>query len=229
MVKQTYVDPAPGGLPTGRRAEVLDLLRRAREPLGVQEVADRAGLHPNTARFHLEGLVADALATRSAEARDEPGRPRVVYEARPDSHPGVRSYQLLAEMLTGLVAGMVADPSGTARDVGFEWGRHLTETVPPSQRIGAEQAAERLRGLLDAIGFAPELAGRAEAPEVRLRHCPFREVAERHQDVVCALHLGLLRGSLAAMRAPLHAADLLPFIEPSLCVAHLTTDEGPGE
>ena len=32
------------------RADVLDMLRAADGPLGVREVAQRMGLHPNTAR-----------------------------------------------------------------------------------------------------------------------------------------------------------------------------------
>ena len=46
-------DPSPLGR---SRADVLDMLRAADGPLGVREVAQRMGLHQNTARFHLEAL-----------------------------------------------------------------------------------------------------------------------------------------------------------------------------
>ncbi|MFZ2173869.1 MAG: hypothetical protein WAW17_07510, partial [Rhodococcus sp. (in: high G+C Gram-positive bacteria)] len=36
------------------------------------------------------------------------------------------------------------------------------------------------------------------------------------------LHLGLIRGVLAEVRAPLAADRIEPFVEPSLCLAHLT-------
>jgi predicted ArsR family transcriptional regulator len=49
--------------PLGRsRADVLDMLRAADGPIGVREVAERMGLHPNTARFHLEALTEAGLA-----------------------------------------------------------------------------------------------------------------------------------------------------------------------
>jgi predicted ArsR family transcriptional regulator len=57
--------------------------------------------------------------------------------------------------------------------------------------------------------------------EIRLYHCPFREVAERHTAVVCAIHLGLMQGALTELRAPLRAQSLEPFVTPSLCVARL--------
>ncbi|HEY8951402.1 MAG TPA: hypothetical protein VIP78_02435, partial [Candidatus Dormibacteraeota bacterium] len=56
---------------------------------------------------------------------------------------------------------------------------------------------------------------------ILLHRCPFREVAESNQQVVCAVHLGMLKGALTEMGAPLEATRLDPFVEPTLCVAHL--------
>jgi hypothetical protein len=39
--------------------------------------------------------------------------------------------------------------------------------------------------------------------------------------VVCSLHLGVMQGVLAEQRAPVETIDLQPFVEPSLCIAHL--------
>src|SRR5262245_9730886 len=72
------------GAPLGRsRARVLGLLREATAPRGGQAIAERSGLHPNTARFHLDALVAAGLATRDRGPRPSravggpggPGRP----------------------------------------------------------------------------------------------------------------------------------------------------------
>ena len=74
MDVQALVAPDTGS-PLGQsRARVLDLVRAAGSALGVQEVADRTGLHPNTARFHLDGLVEAGLATREPQPRAAPGR-----------------------------------------------------------------------------------------------------------------------------------------------------------
>ena len=81
------------------------MLRAADGPLGVREVAQRMGLHPNTARFHLEALVEAGLAVRETEDRERPGRPRIGYRAAADGPAGRRRYRLLAEMLTSLIAG----------------------------------------------------------------------------------------------------------------------------
>jgi len=48
-------------------------------------------------------------------------------------------------------------------------------------------------------------------------------VAEEHREIVCGVHLGLMRGVLAEQSAPVAAERLEPFVEPNLCIAHLRT------
>jgi predicted ArsR family transcriptional regulator len=213
------------GAPLGQsRAHVLDLLRAAGSPAGVRDIADQAGLHPNTARFHLDALVDAGLAARAPKERTTPGRPSMAYRAVAGGEPmGRRRYRLLAEMLTSLIAGMLPKPGEAAEEAGREWGRYLTEPPPPYQRLDAGEAVERLTATLAEIGFAPEAVTDGTQYQLRLRQCPFREVAENHQDVVCQLHLGLMQGALAQMRAPVTADRLQPFAEPSLCIAYLAT------
>lgn len=205
------------------RARVLDLLR-AGGPLGVQEIAAQAGLHPNTARFHLEALVGAGLAVRAPQPRPAPGRPSLAYQATSSDGPaGQRRYRLLAEMLTSMITGLLAQPGQAAAEAGREWGRYLTEQPPPYQHVGTEQAIGQLTGTLRQLGFAPEAVAEGGRHQLRLHQCPFREVAEHHQDVVCALHLGLIQGVLTELRAPVTATRLQPFTEPSICTAELTT------
>ena len=217
--------------PLGRsRAEVLDMLRAADGPLGIREVAQRTGLHPNTARFHLEALVEAGLAARETEGRETPGRPRIGYRAVADGPAGRRRYRLLAEMLTSLIAGTMPEPSRAAEGAGREWGAYLTEQPLPYQKLSADEAVGKLSAIMAELGFAPQAEGDAGGQHrLRLRQCPFREVAQHHQDVICALHLGLIRGALARMRAPVTADRLDPFVEPGLCVARLAERENPGE
>lgn len=217
------------GSPLGEsRARVLDLLRAAGEPLGVQQVSEQAGLHPNTARFHLDALVDVGLATRRPQPRSTPGRPSMIYEVADSDGPvGRRRYRLLAEMLTSMIAGVMAQPSEAAAEAGREWGRYLTEQLPPYARLDPGQAVERLTEALEEIGFAPESVAEDGSFRLLLRQCPFREVAERHQEVVCGLHLGLMQGALAQMRAPVSADRLQPFAEPSVCIAELSAGNVP--
>jgi predicted ArsR family transcriptional regulator len=194
----------------------------------VREVADRTGLHPNTARFHLDALADADLVSREPQPRGRPGRPSVAYRAKTNGEAASqRRYRLLAEMLTGLIAGMMPGPGEAATEAGRQWGRYLTEQPPPYQSVNADEAIARLTATMTEIGFAPEIVTNGTGYQLRLRRCPFREVAEHHQDVVCQLHLGLLRGVLDQMRAPVTADQVQPFAEPSVCTADLAAPPTP--
>lgn len=115
-----------------RRAVVADLLREADAPMGVGEVAERLGVHANTARFHLETLAAEGQAGRAEEQRQGPGRPRTVYTRRPGmDRGGTRSYHLLARMLLGHLAASEPDPDESAEEAGRAWGGFLVDRPPP--------------------------------------------------------------------------------------------------
>jgi len=204
------------------RARVLGVLQDAGAPLGVDEVAQRVGLHTNTARFHLEGLVEDGLAERTTQVRDQPGRPRVLYAVMPGTaRVGKRSYRLLAEILTSYLAAEIPQPARAAVNAGRAWGGFLAERPPPFRKLDANAATEQLVDALSGIGFVPEAVTAGRQRRILLHHCPFRETAEQYGEVVCSVHLGLMRGLLDAIDAPIEAERLDPFVEPSLCVAHL--------
>ncbi|MGY6019807.1 helix-turn-helix transcriptional regulator [Streptomyces spinosirectus] len=220
-----------------RRREVLDVLRAASGPLGVAETAERLGVHSNTVRFHLEALVEEGLVEPEVLEPSGPGRPRTVYAPRPGmDRGGTRRYRLLAQLLLGGLAATGTEARSAAVEAGRAWGRSMVDPLPSSPssptspspsagRAGAEEAVARLVELLDDLGFDPAPTGDATrgaaSSRIRLRHCPFLELAEQFGQLVCPLHLALMQGALAEMRAPLTVADLEPFAEPDACVAHL--------
>lgn len=221
----TRADEPPAPVLGASRARVLAVVQQGTGAIGVEAVADRVGLHPNTVRFHLDALVRAGLASRTSEEREQPGRPRLLYTANADGvAAGRRSYRLLAEILAGYLAGHSEEPARAAREAGQAWGRFLTDRRQPFGRIDASEATDQLVTMLDEVGFAPEVSDGGR--QVLLHHCPFRETAVLHRDVVCSIHLGLMRGMLAELDAPLQAERLDPFVEPSLCVTHLTPRAG---
>lgn len=211
-----------------RRTEVLAILRTAEQPMSAAEVGRAAGMHINTARLHLDALVADDLAERATEPRTRPGRPRVLYSSQGPA-PGRRSFRLLAEILTGLISTL-EDASERSIETGRAWGRHLVDRPPPSRTVDAAEAVERIRSMLDELGFRPEddepaVQETGDGTELRLYNCPFREIADEHTDVVCGVHLGMIQGALEELRAPVEVTDLDPFVTPQVCIAHLRASE----
>jgi predicted ArsR family transcriptional regulator len=203
---------------SGRREDVLAVLRGAAHPMAITAIADQLSIHPNTVRFHLDALVADGRAERVEPAEKRPGRPPQVYRAARGMDPGgTRHYRLLAEILT---LGFTAERNAAAKalEAGRAWARRVTR--PTRKPTSANESMDKLVNLLDELGFAPESSTRSG--QVGLRHCPFLELAEDSAAVVCPVHLGLMRGALETWRAPVTVERLEPFVEPDLCLAHLT-------
>ncbi len=203
-----------------RRQQVLDALRQAGAPLSVADVAGRMEIHLNTARFHLDALAADGRVEQTVIRSPGPGRPRTVYAFRPGmDRTGTRGYQLLAQILLSRLAAR-SNADADATEAGRAWGGFLIERPAPFQDLTAEQAIERLTALLSDLDFAPEQVD--AAPNViRLRHCPFLELAEEYGGLVCGIHLGLMQGAMTELRTPAKVTGLEPFAEPDACLARV--------
>ncbi len=202
------------------RFRILEELRSG-GPLDSRELGRLIGLHPNTVRSHVDKLIEAGLVRNLTAPTSGPGRPRVLYEAVADGEAAQQSgYRLLAQILASYLA--TSDrPQAIAESAGRAWGRYLTDKPSPFTGCSADEATQKVVQLFSELGFMPEAAVESDERKILLHRCPFREVAQSNQTVVCAVHLGMLKGALAEMGAPLQATQLEPFVEPTLCVAHL--------
>jgi predicted ArsR family transcriptional regulator len=196
-----------------QRVRIVDELQGAPTGLDAHELAERLALHANTIRWHL-GVLADAALVRSRpEGRSTPGRPRIVYTFDDRTDAGdTESHRLLATILTGALTEL-DDGSARAESAGRAWGRHLVRR-PPGRPLDDEEATREVVGLLSQQGFRPE----AGENEIRMHHCPYRELAP---GIVCAVHLGLVDGALTELGSSREVERLDPFVEPELCIARL--------
>ena len=188
--------------------------------MSILAIADELDVHPNTVRFHLDVLVGDGQVEQIGPARRGPGRPPLMFQAvRQMDRGGTRHYRLLAEILSTTLA---ADRNSRAKALaaGRAWGLRMQSR--PEGDISAEESIDRLVEVLDELGFAPERRAANGAQQIGLRHCPFLELAESRTGVVCPIHLGLMQGAMETWAAPVSVDRLDAFVEPDLCVAHLT-------
>lgn len=214
------------------REAIVAVLEAAGRPLDLAAIADAVGRHPNSVREHLDGLVAGGRVARRRREPGGRGRPAFLYERLPEPEPaGVAAYRSLASVLAAELAG---SPGAHAVSLaaGERWGAGLiTEgRVAPLADIG--QGVDRLVAILDDAGVAPDLPptiadDRSLAPLV-LRRCPFEPVARAQPGVVCGVHLGMIRGALETLGAPIDVTALEPFPTPDRCLVHLAATGRPG-
>jgi predicted ArsR family transcriptional regulator len=194
---------------------VLARLRDQPEPVTLAALLQVTGLHENTVREHLNGLVRAGFVRRHRSEPSGRGRPAWLYEST-DTDPDNAEYAGLAAALARAIVSTSDHPARAATIAGEAWGHQLARdrgAIPSSP----ETARRRVVELLDDLGFEPETDELSPA-DVRLMRCPLLEVAYRHTDVVCAVHLGLARGVLNEHGADSKETEIYPFSEPHACL-----------
>ena len=81
--------------------------------------------------------------------------------------------------------------------------------------------------LLEELGFAPSADARLGV--VKLHRCPLLQAAHQNPEVVCGVHLGLVRGALDELGAAPDQSErtaLQPFSEPGACRLDLLPRRG---
>lgn len=208
-------------LASSTRQRVLDALTLSPAPLDSQAIATSLALHVTTVRFHLDQLEDAHLVRRQPETGGRRGRPRMLYTpAASERAEGSR------EQLIGILAGALAshdNDDGQSRSLkaGKQWANELAlkQPEPPNGRD-----LDRLVHVLDELGFDPRTKG---DDVIQLHACPFRDAARIHPQVVCSVHRGLIEQVLdASTIAGGNSAQLLPFVEPELCLITLTQRGG---
>jgi predicted ArsR family transcriptional regulator len=147
------------------RARVLEVIRTAGRPVGVDEIAAAAGLGLNAARHHLAALDADGFVSAAVDRAGKRGRPRLVFTPGPG--PGGPYERLALALLHARRTGVSVEAAGRA-------------VAPPGDDVVAFLAAE---------GFDPHPA---EDGGVVLAACPLASGAELDPGVVCGVHRGLV-------------------------------------
>jgi predicted ArsR family transcriptional regulator len=207
------------------RLAILELVQAQPEPTALAALVAGSGLHANTVREHLEALTERGLVRRQQATPAGRGRPAWLYEATPTGEQERRSeYAGLAATLASAIHRTSSSPREDAIVAGTEWGRDLARNTGRGLPTGQAAARREVIELLGEIGFAPEADKRAS--RVRLTRCPLLEAAHRFPDVVCGVHLGIVRGAMEEYGADASRSDLFPFSEPGACRLELMVRPG---
>ena len=202
---------------------VLAAIRTAPTPPTVREISDSLGLHPNSVRLHAAALKDAGLIIQENRAGGGRGRPQVTYRTTPSgAWTGRRDYQLLASLLLSELGGAGSDATDEARRMGRTWGQKIANGRQE------QEPSERIVAVLDELGFEPT-AGAAitedrdpNASELELRNCPFRELVDSRDSLVCALHAGMLDGLADADHAGGQTTvELFSFTSPQACTVRM--------
>lgn len=181
-------------------------------------LATLSGLHVNTVREHLEALARQGLVHRHAAAPHGRGRPAWLYAAT-DTEGAPSEYAGLAAALAATIHRTSGTPTEDAAEAGSDWGHRLAAEHGARPAADSATARQKVVELLDDLGFGAE--SDSDNTVVRLTRCPLLATAHQYPDVVCGVHLGLVRGALTAYGANPVGTELVPFAEPGACLLRM--------
>ena len=188
------------------RRRLYEVVTQQAGPVGRDEAASAAEVGRALAAYHLDKLVESGLLTASYQrpaGRSGPGagRPAKLY-ARSEREFAVtvppREYELAARLLVQVVE---SDRSGRSRAALREAAYRLGTELGSGFRAGADGegvADQDVEGALVQQGYEPN---RSDDGVIRLRNCPFHQLAERNRDVVCGMNLALVEGLITGLGA----------------------------
>jgi predicted ArsR family transcriptional regulator len=206
--RETVLSASSGRPMSASRRAILTLLRDQPEAVPQRAIEQHTGLHGNTIREHLVALVESGQIRRFSDQPNGRGRPAWLYESATD--PDRDSHAELVIALADTIITSSAEPTGDAIRAGELWGAAMA-VEPPLQE---GEPHDQVVAMLDKLGFAPESA---QPRQVKLHRCPMLGAAVRNPDVVCSVHLGIARGSMAELGGDPEACELSQFAEPGAC------------
>jgi predicted ArsR family transcriptional regulator len=192
----------------------------AEGPREIGELARVTGVHRNTVRAHLLRLDEAGFLTVENGQPSGPGRPSRRYHLREPLGSTGSELRLLVEGLAGALSRTQGpQAAAAAEEEGRRLGRQLGRRL---EYPSVEQAVGQVMAMLDHLSFGPRLRRRPDAFEVELGHCAFAQAPEDPgAPVVCAFHLGLVRGVAEESGCRLGRIRMLPFVPSGGCRAEI--------
>lgn len=206
---------------------VLNVVQSFAQGAKVTEVADALQMHVNTARGHLDELVAKGAARVTSAPATGRGRPSLIYSVRvPKGETIAQEYVSLIAVLAALAdaastgssesAGSAATADAAslskARTIGAEWARtNLSSFRAPSGK--REEFLTTLLQLARDMGFDPTTS----PDRITLNACPFVTENILPTPFICAMHAGFLtEASALGCQEPV-GLRLTPLPSPGIC------------
>jgi predicted ArsR family transcriptional regulator len=195
------------------RRRLYEFVARRGEPVDRDEAAAAIGIGRPLAAFHLDrlvrsGLLAVVFRRRTGKTGPGAGRPAKFYLRPAGEDVGVplpsRSYDVAADLLA---RGVEGDDRARAAVLDAARRRGAALAGPTASRPLTGVGSSALEGLLEREGYEPYTE---DDGTIRLRNCPFHELAATHRELTCAMNFALLDGASGAIDATGYRAQPQP-------------------
>ena len=170
--------------------EVLTYIQNKKDWATIVEVADVVGVHPNSVRAAVTALEKNRILEKKNYRNGKKGRPTFLFRARDGR------FTMLRDALHAM-------ESATNDE------QDIIEALITGKYQGRLENAEDVQG--DVIEFLKgiDVESHKEDDEIRVTHCPFRELNDGKPGYTCRIHRMIIQQAVGSrgivQLSPLHA------------------------
>ncbi len=187
------------------RFTIFRTIAGAADPLTVQDLVERIGMHHSAIRIHLNKLVDAGLII--SQKRHRPGvvgRPQLAFLPSPHAVSITlppRDYRFLARLAMDLATR--TDDATDLDEFGFMWGRDYIRDRGRAADgpFPLAQAIDVVRREMSGSGVSTAVERQDKSFELSIHNCVFAELAPDFDPTICTLHQAVLRGMVSQICA----------------------------
>ncbi|MBS4191279.1 helix-turn-helix domain-containing protein [Bacillus sp. FJAT-49705] len=191
------------------RYYIYQYITKRHTEVTVQEIADNFNIHPNVARLHLSKLEDVNMLVSETQKTGKGGRPSRLYRLSDDViqlHFPYRDYQLLSKIAMKTLLSLGEQAKNALYETGKKFGLELIDQEKNrssqfNESLSFDQKLNIIKNAATMSGFHPEFETNEEKTKIyfQIFNCPFKEVAEDHNESVCNMHFEFLKGMFEAL------------------------------
>lgn len=184
------------------RFKMYNYILKNNKIVTVSEMAEKFDIHPNVARLHLSKLEEIDALISDYERTGKGGRPRRLYKLSDNvielNFPH-RDYKLLASMAIETFAGLGEIGEQALFATGKKYGQRMLENelaIEDKMDLTIEEKIKLLERAGTMLGMYPKFSYNPKQHTItwKVMNCPFKEVVEQNQELVCNVHYAFLKG-----------------------------------
>src|SRR5690625_4705850 len=188
------------------RFNIYQHIIKRRKPVTVLDVAEEFDIHPNVARLHLSKLEDIHLITSHFEKTGRGGRPSRLYELSDqviELNFPYRDYKLLSSIALESLAELGDVGKEALYKTGREYGAGVVKRFKANVSIDEVSVEQKIQILDDAatmLGMYPTITYHEDKKQISftVKNCPFKELVESNQKIICTMHQSFLKGMFEA-------------------------------
>lgn len=188
------------------RFNIYQYIIQNHRAVSVLDMAEEFDIHPNVARLHLSKLEEIKLVVSHFQRTGKGGRPSRLYQLSDQvielNFPH-RDYKLLSSIAIESFVELGEPGRKALYQTGRKYGLEMIKqhAIPNAEHLTVEEKICILEDAGTMLGMYPKFDYNPEQNSIsfKVNNCPFKEVVEQDQTMICNMHHSFLEGMFEAL------------------------------